>query len=385
MKEGDVSLLGIDDFRDLFDPLLEKGEVICVHGPSGCGKSCMTREILSDYTFVEFDFSILKSRKTTLEFFEKIKGSSSVLFFDDVDLSTQGWKYMHEIIKERKCVTGPVVLVSREKEKIESMFCSEEIDFLEVPKQTLENLKNFGRNFLKNQNTNVLEMWNGNMRNYVISLGCMRDFNLKVSKPDEFFTTQDSVRDLICHGGKGYSRFVGQGIEEHGHMQDVIFSNFKTESIEKYLKIIESISRSDIYDNQIYMGNWDFLPYFTLDACVVPSIHSDKCSEIKPGTVWTKCYNQKMRQKNLENFFARNPELKNDISFFSFLSRILKNKSVDGSLKILNNYSFIPSDLDLMNHITIKTKLKGKSLNTLKRALKNATTYGRHQGKRGDG
>ena len=145
------------------------------------------------------------------------------------------------------------------------------------------------------------------------------------------------IVDLICKGGNGYQRFIGKGIEEHGHTQDLIFSNYSAPALEDSVKISDSLSRADVMDSHIYSGNWDFLPYFTLDACVVPSkIHGNTLDRntLKPGSSWTKHYNYKMRKKQVDNFISRNPHGHFDIDSFSYLINIIKNMSITTSLEL---------------------------------------------------
>lgn len=375
-EKFEKKLLSFENFKKDFLEVFETGEVVCVHGPSGCGKSILTREVLNDYMVVEFDYSILKSRKTTQELFERITGTASVILLDDLDTTLHGWKYVHEQIVERKRITGPIVIIHRERERIESMFDKTPIYFVTPKPPTTLEIEKFGKDFIGNQNTNVLEHWDGeNIRNFVVALNMVKEFNFKTSKPDKFYSTKDSIHDLLCVGGEGYERFIGRGIEEHGHVQDMIFSNFKTDSIEEYSRIIDSISESDKYDTHIYMGNWDLLPYFSLLACVIPSkINKNKIENdnLSPGTVWTKCYNQRMRQKAVETFFSTH-RISRDLSTFSYLSALIKNKPMEDAVKLCRDYGITSQDIDLMNHITLKTKLKGKFINTLKRTLKHGS------------
>ena len=127
------------------------------------------------------------------------------------------------------------------------------------------------------------------------------------------------------------------------------------------------------------MGNWDFLVYFSLLGCVIPSkINANRveAKEMVPGTVWTKCYNQKMRQKAVDLFFTKRTALSKDVDFFSFFARILRDSKQEDALKLCNEYSITSQDLDLMNHITLGSKLKTRDINILKRALKKNVRNG---------
>ncbi len=360
------------NFEDSVDKAIMGGGVICVHGPSGCGKSFIVKEILKNYTWIDFHCDILKSRKETEALFEKIRGTESVIFFDDVDIDTCGWKYSVEFINNRKYTTGPIIIVSRTPDKIQDQIA--DIQCIETPIPTLEDIKILGRKILKSNDIIFEDFWNGNLRNFIVAVNCYKTSGLKVDKNDEFFSTQESIKDLICKGGRGYKRFIGQGIEEHGHTQDLIFTNYRCDSIEDCARVAHYMSEADVWDGHIYAGNWDFLPYFANQACVMPAKIVGNILDYKslrPGSSWTKHYNFKMREKHVENFLRRNNSSNFDIDFFSYLVIFIKNLEYGEIMKLLGSYDIRSSDIDLMNHIVLKSRLKGKKILSIKKALKH--------------
>ena len=360
------------EFEDSVDKAIMEGGVICVHGPSGCGKSFIVKEILKNYTWIDFHCDILKSRKETEALFEKIRGTESVIFFDDVDIDTCGWKYSVEFINNRKYTTGPIIIVSRTPDKIQDQIA--DIQCIETPIPTLEDIKILGRKILKSNDIIFEDFWNGNLRNFIVAVNCYKTSGLKVDKNDEFFSTQESIKDLICKGGRGYKRFIGQGIEEHGHTQDLIFTNYRCDSIEDCARVAHYMSEADVWDGHIYAGNWDFLPYFANQACVMPARivgNTLDYKSLRPGSSWTKHYNFKMREKHVENFLRRNNSSNFDIDFFSYLVIFIKNLEYGEIMKLLGSYDIRSSDIDLMNHIVLKSRLKGKKILSIKKALKH--------------
>ena len=360
------------EFEDSVDRAIMEGGVICVHGPSGCGKSFIVKEILKNYTWIDFHCDILKSRKETEALFEKIRGTESVIFFDDVDIDTCGWKYSVEFINNRKYTTGPIIIVSRTPDKIQDQIA--DIQCIETPIPTLEDIKILGRKILKSNDIIFEDFWNGNLRNFIVAVNCYKTSGLKVDKNDEFFSTQESIKDLICKGGRGYKRFIGQGIEEHGHTQDLIFTNYRCDSIEDCARVAHYMSEADVWDGHIYAGNWDFLPYFANQACVMPARvvgNTLDYKSLRPGSSWTKHYNFKMREKHVENFLRRNNSSNFDIDFFSYLVIFIKNLEYGEIMKLLGSYDIRSSDIDLMNHIVLKSRLKGKKILSIKKALKH--------------
>jgi len=369
--DKEYPLIQNESFTARIHSHIMKGDMMCIYGPSGCGKSCMIREILKEYSFVDFHIDFLKSKKETMDLLSSVSGTSSVLFFDDVYPGLAGWNCIIEFFNKCKVTTGPIIFVTREFERIKEEF--ENIICIKTPVPTESELLHYGKKVLKLSDESFIIYWKGNLRNFINSLSCLSQFGLKTHFQDEFFSTTESIHDLICKGGRGHHRFIGKGIEEHGHTMDLIFSNYKCDTIEDCARVADSLSRAEVVDNIIYAGNWDFLPYFTLDACIVPSKivgnTIDKKDLVK-GTSWTKHYNMKMREKQLENFKRRNSPSGLDIDSLTYICNILRVLSNDKCMDILKSYNIISSDLDLMNHIVFGNKLKGKKFVYLKKQLK---------------
>ena len=335
-----------NDFEKQIDALIEQGHVVCVYGGSGVGKTHSCDRVLKEYSFIDFNSDILKSRKETLDLLSKIVGTSSVLYFDDIYTDSPGFATVVQFLEEGKHTTGPILF-------------------------TIRNIARFEKHF-KNVDVQYLNLKGPNKRNEIISAECMNRFNLKVSETDNVYSTRDNIIDLVCKGGDGYKRFIGKGIEEHGHNADLIFSNYDCDDIHSASRIIDSLSSADVYDDKIYEGNWDFLPYFTLHSCVVPSKivgNTIDPKKIVPGTCWTKLYNQKMREKQYTNMKSRSLHSGIDMNFVSYFMKILTSSPLNTMKELCESYTIRSQDIDMMNHL-VGTKLKGRNLNNLKRHLK---------------
>ena len=77
-----------------------------------------------------------------------------------------------------------------------------------------------------------------------------------------------------------------------------------------------------------------------------------------------------MRKKQVANFIDRNPNGHFDIDTFSYLINIIANSSLTTSLELLKSYDIRSRDIDLMNHIVLSSRLKGKTLIYIKKELK---------------
>ena len=328
------------------DTAIENGNIVCVTGGSGVGKTYACRRILEEYSFIEITHDMLKSRKTANDIMDKLAGTSTVMFFDDVQLESYGIPSIIEMIRNPRFVHGPILFNIRNKLKFQFMFNDIDVVYFDID--------------------------GPNKRNEIISAECKSRFGLNVSALDDFYTTNDNIYDLICRGGRGYNRFIGKGIEEHGHMTDLIFSNYKCDTIEDAVKLTDSMSYSDTFDTKIYEGNWDFLCYFTLDACVMPSKiigNNLNYTDLSPGAVWTKHCNQSLREKNFRILQMRSPRSGIDIDFISYFMKLLSTSNAEKAKDLCDNNNIKSQDIDFMNHL-VATKLKGKVLNIVKKHLK---------------
>ena len=338
------------ELENNIDKEIENGNIVCVTGGSGVGKTYACRRVLEEYSFIEITQDMLKSRRTANDILEKLAGTPTVMFFDDVQLESYGMSVIIEMLQNPRFVHGPVLFNIRNKLRFESVFSGLDIVYFDID--------------------------GPNKRNEIISVECKERFGLEVSALDDFYTTNDNIYDLICTGGKGYKRFIGKGIEEHGHMTDLIFSNYKCETIEDAAALTDSMSYSDTFDTKIYEGNWDFLCYFTAHACVIPSkITGNKMDykKLSPGTVWTKHCNQSLREKNFRLLQTRSPHSSLDINFVSYFMKLLSRSNAEKAKELCDAHNLKSQDLDLMNHL-VATKLKGKVLNIVKKHLKQHGT-----------
>jgi len=336
-----------NDFENKIDECLMSGLVVCVWGGSGVGKTWSCKRVLEEYSFIDMNSDILRSKKITQEMMEKIPGTSSVLFFDDLCIDSPGFPGIANFIDNPTCTTGPILFTMRDPSKFQKYFKNTEIQYL--------------------------ELCGPNRRFEIISTECMQRFGLKTSEVDNFYSTRDNIVDLICKGGDGYQRFIGKGIEEHGHNADLIFSNYKCENISQVCEISDSLSMADCFDDKIYEGNWDFLPYFTLFSCVIPSkVMGNTLNEkdLIPGTCWTKLFNQKMREKQYTEMKNRVTGINIDYNFAFYFMNIMVNSSTEKGKKLCMELGIKSQDLDLMNHL-VDIKLKGRALNIIKKHLKH--------------
>ena len=348
-------LRGKTQLERKIDHDIERGEIVCICGGSGVGKSYACDRVLKEYSFVHFDNLILKSKNDTQNLIDKIKSTHNVLYIDDLVFEGGGVGIFFDFIMKPTHVHGPVLINTRHELRIKAL--------------------------LENIDVKYYVLNGPNKRNEIIATTCMKNFGLKVSNPDIEYDTKDNIFDLMCKGGDGYRRLMDVRMEEHGHTADLIFTNYKADTLKEACAISDAFSRSDNYDKLIYQGMWDAIPYFTLEACIIPSFHiKNKLNyeDIVPGAVWTKFCNKRLREKQFRNLRYRHPSLVFDINTISYIMNVFTNSNVNDIISICEDCHIESPDIDFMNHL-VSTKLKGKALNIVKKHLKQHGILQRRQ------
>ena len=334
-------------------------------GAVGCGKTTLLTKILNTVKYTELNIENLKSKifiknflkKVTLDTWVVVDGAYKDIIKSNTiqDIYTT-YKHKFVFVADYEYISDPRVNVVTMK----------------APSKT--KMINYGTRLIGRENSEkIYKKFAKNFRNFLYAIECFHKHGLEASMKDEFFDSNSNVKDLICKGGRGYQRFIGAGIEEHGHLVDVLFTNCAPKTMDDAVRISDAFSVADTYDTHIYNGNWEFLPYLTLQGCVIPSKinkNTIKPEDITPGTVWTKYYNHCMRKKLLAEFSRRAANIYMGHDFLIHIHNILMQSSVEECLTLLREYNIKSQDLDLMNHV-VSTKLKGRKLIYLKKALKN--------------
>ncbi len=354
-------------FENSITDSLDSNRITWLSGPMGCGKTAMANKIVA--TRVHFDATsyIYLPKNQGILTLDRVDPGSLILI-DNVDKDNGKIGVIYDICDKYQ---NKFLIVS---DHISTCTNVSNIT-MKAPSKT--KVINYASQLIGSaKSLEIYQKFSGNFRNFMNAVECCHKFGMDVSSHDEFFDSNTTVKNLICKGGTGYKPYIGVGTEEHGHVIDMVASNYVTKDIESTARIIDSISISDAYDSHMYMGNWEFLPYLTHHGCVVPSKimgNTLKPSLLHPGYVWTKYYNQCMRKKLLMAVRTRNPSmasLNGDSDFLIYLCSMLHNMDFDTSIALLREYGIKSCDLDLMNHL-VSNKLKGKKLNILKKALKN--------------
>ena len=253
--------------------------------------------------------------------------------------------------KKEPLTTGSVVFVSN------SVHIIPGFELIVVPKRTADE---------------IASLEPGNPRSRLAADKCngnIRDFYHYINKSDEkdvFKTSKDILIEVLCRRG---SFNISQTIHERGHVIDVIHGNYLRSKGSNVEVISESLSLADVYDADIYKGEWECVPYYTASGIAVPKYYLGellKPEEIQPGSTWTKYGNYKMRLQKIQNIQHRNTT-KIGIEELQILREYAKAGDFEKCLK----YKLEPGDFDVMNHLALHNKIKTSEVMKVKKKMIN--------------
>ena len=366
-KENGEKIIGRSNIISIIKHALDTNKTICIYGDSGVGKTYVTESIIKRYNYIDLDQPILKSKKSTLEFLDKSKLSPCHVLIDDSHMDVPGWKEITQHISEGNTITrGATIILARDIHKIDFCECvhmehAPIRDFVSIgstrfPHVTIETL-------IEKANKS-----RGDIRSFLFYL----DFS---GEKDMFFTPKGFVHQLVSKNGLHPADYIGEVIEDHGYSSGIIHENYidAVSKSDDFHRIIDYISHSDSFDNKLYEGNWSLTPYFCTESIIAPAMYIGNTlrpETMRPGSCWTKYNNFKMRKGKLQSIYART----GITTDHTLLLRDYCIHDPDKAYEIMCAYNLEAADLDTINHIAMKTKIKPKTIQKLKTRLKNEKT-----------
>jgi len=363
-KETTEKIIGRLDVISIIRDTLDNNKTICIYGDSGIGKTYVTEAVIKKYNYIELEQRILKSKNSTIEFLERSKTSVCHVLIEDGTADLPGWKEITQYISDGNTITrGGTIILARDVHRVDFCDCvymkhAPIRDFVSIgntrfPHVTIETL-------LEKANKS-----NGDIRSFLFYL----DFS---DDKDLFFTPKGFIHKLVSKSGINPSDYIGDIIEDHGYSSGIIHENYvdAVSKFDDFHHIIDYISHSDSFDNKLYEGNWSLTPYFCTESIIAPAMYignSLRPETMRPGSSWTKYNNFKMRKGKLQSIHARTGITVDHV----LLIRDYCIRDPDKAYDIICTYNLEAADLDIINHIALKTKIKPKTLQKLKNRLKN--------------
>lgn len=326
---------------------IHSGETLCIYGPAGVGKSHVVNSLIKGVELVNgVDLNLLST-------------SCSHVIVDNLDTESCLWK---EVTSRQKLSKGCTIIVTNTIKNIDFCDCLELEPLTESQQMELVSKKYpsvCDRAFV----LDCIKRANGNLRN-------LFSYIEKSDDKDIFLSPKDYIHKILTE--PDVIPAIGECLDDCGYCWGVVHENYTDAKNVNYLDIIEDLSIADVYDSFVYNGNWELLGFFCHHGIVKPALEiggtlHKEC--LRPGSAWTKFNNYKMRTSKMNDIKNRSGE-KIDVDTLLLL-RTLCIHDPDRAVETMAHYGMTPQDVDIINHIALKTKIKPKAVQTIKKKLKN--------------
>jgi hypothetical protein len=337
--------------------------VLGIVGKSGIGKTWML-EHMFEQSHIRLDYDTLKGKQSTLEFLARVRTSTLPVTLDE-------YETVSELVGLRE-LTGPPSLgmfVIASQVPIQMDFACHEW-MLPVP--TVEQLVEIAKGRAPPRILQALaEEANGDVRHV------LQGAEFQSDAVDNFQSPRQFVYSLLSKDSPEVNpvKFVGEQVHEHGYLYGVVQENYvdtRGASMEELADIADSLSNASLIDDRIYDGTWELMPYFTVDACIWPAYkiqHRLDPAKMRPGSMWTKFQNSRMRSKKFRALSRRTVHSILDVGAILLLRDYCVSAPQAVAVSLLADYSLESQDLDVMNHLAIGRKINAKALGALKKCV----------------
>lgn len=324
------------------------GRAICVVGKSGIGKTWAVYHSLVPH--VELTAEILRSKQGTLDFLEKIRGSN-----------------VHVILDEYECIHDLIGIGEITEPPTRGTFCvisqipvkmNVNLFVYEFPVPGPEEIKRI----VPGVRDGIAQKCRGDLRIAIQSLTFQGD------DQDDFQSPRDFVQTLVSSETTvNPVHFLEYHVQEPGNMTSILHENYIDSKSCRFDVAADYFSASDFFEKRIYDGDWNAFSYYTLYGCILPALEIGHSLQVplRPGSIWTKYQNACMRSKRIASMSSRVPGKR--LSMDELL--LLRDYAEKGNVEILKEYKFVPSDMDVINHLSPLRKIKAKNLALLKKSL----------------
>ena len=334
---------------NLLKRYIEEGHNVFICGPIGCGKSFIVDYVLDRHNTIELHSELFQKK---CSFMELIGNTSSNILIDGYDSSVHGHKQIVDRISDKKerFTKGSVIVTST------TIHMLPNFKLIIIPKRTPDMI--FSLACTNPQARVAADKCNGNIRDFFDYIDCS---DIK----DVFKTSKDIVIDILSRKG---TFDISQTIHEHGHVLDVVHGNYLNSKGNNTSNIISALSEADVYDVEMYKGDWNCMPFYVTCGMAIPKLNMGEpipVDKIQPGSIWTKYGNFKMRQNRLRSIQSRHAT-KLGVDELG----LLRQYAIAGDIDTLIEYKLEPLDFDIMNHLAVGNKLKPTEVTKVKKKMR---------------
>ena len=333
--------------------IIERHRYVYVYGKPGIGKTYTVYKIIGE--FIEITADILKTKQTTVDFFERIQSSNLPVLVDDYDSIEDlvGVREITGVVSQ-----GPLIIIGNKQAVLEGKPYVYEFPQMPIP------------DIMKLASGPTVE------RNAIMCQGDIRRFFQSVlynsDDPDDFRSPKQVLESLIgVKGTEQPSTMMSDHFEEHGNMLGLIHQNYSNAAMSNLSAITESLSLSDLIDTKLYEGDWHLLSYFFVEGIINTTRHIGHTAEsIQPASIWTKELNMRMRDKKLRSIRGRNAEASIGHDELTLIAKYI-NSDPEKAKDLARHYRLISEDIDVINHLH---KLKTRNAGILKKECREQKT-----------
>ena len=341
-----------DNEINLLKKYINEGKNVFLCGSSGFGKTFILKQVLDELNSIEIWDEPLRKKDI---FMSTIKKANMHAYIEDYESDIHAYKCIVEQVSEGIKITNKQLIVTSKS----VYFMDNFVTIIIQKRQPSDIIK------LKPKHTNckvAAEKCLGNLHNFY-------DYLEYPHQKDFFKTPKEIVSEILCNN---LDVDVDDAICEHGHIWAVIQENYPDAIEDNAEKIADSLSSTDVYDDLLYQGYWEMMPYFSLNVMKIPRAYFTKeliKDNLRPGRFWTKFGNQKMREQKIKSIRARSPSILGHQEFM-----ILREYAKKGDVSKFKEYNLTPQDFDVMNHLGLQNKLKQREVTKIKKLIKEEIT-----------
>jgi hypothetical protein len=338
--------------QNLSQNFTDLGRCVCVIGKSGVGKTWAVHHALGG-NYISLTEDILKSKQSTLDFLERLCSTDTPVVLDEYEALCH-LVGLREITKPPS--RGKFIIISQIP--IENKF-DFEIVIYNFPVPTFEEMKKIA----PGASDSVIYKANGDVRRVLQSLEFQSDDHDNFMSPKDFITSlvsKDSTKnpmDYLCYH-----------MSEPGNMVGILQENYLDAKGVDILSVTSALSDSQFFEDKMYDGAWDLMPYYSIFGCITPALeigHRLNPNKMRPGSVWTKYQNMCMRDKRIKTIANRLAHTYLDHDMLLLLRKYIEH----GQFHILRDYLIEAKDIDVLNHLSLHSKLKPKIIQDVKKFL----------------
>lgn len=330
----------------------ELGRCVCVLGKTGIGKTYAVHNALQG-NYVELTEDILKSKQTTLDFLQKLESSESHVILDE-------YESLYQLIGIREIKkppsAGKFIIVSQIP--IENKFDFEVVVY-NFPVPTPEYI----RGIAPEASDELIHQSGGDLRKVLNGLSFKSDVHDEFMGPKQFISSLVSKESNVSP-----MSYLGYVVSEPGNMVAILQENYPSARGVDLVKISESFSDAQVFEDKMYDGTWDLMSYYIVFGCIIPAFligHRLPQDKIRPGSIWTKHQNACMRKKKIQKIAERVHGTQLDVETLL----LLRAYAEKGNYSLLSEYKIEAKDIDVLNHLSPFSKLKVREVQEIKRNL----------------